>query len=102
MSSFHPVTPIDSIKTNSARRFLINGHPILVANVDNEFYAIDDRCSHEDSSLSLGCLKGELISCTLHGSRFSVKTGLPMEPPATEAVRTYQTRFHDDMLEVLI
>lgn len=73
---------------------------ILLANVEGKIYAVDDMCTHEDSSLSLGCLKGELISCTLHGSRFNVRTGRPMEEPATEALRRYAVRINNDRIEI--
>jgi len=73
---------------------------ILLANVDGKIYAVDDLCTHEDSSLSLGCLKGDLISCTLHGSRFSVRSGQPIEEPATEPLRRYPVRITGDRIEV--
>lgn len=66
--------------------------PILLANVAGTVYACDDTCTHEDSSLSLGCLDGELVKCTLHGSRFNVRTGEPREEPAEEPLRTYPVR----------
>lgn len=75
---------------------------ILLANVEGKIYAVDDMCTHEDSSLSLGCLKGELISCTLHGSRFNVRTGQPMEEPATEALRRYPVRVKNDRIEICL
>lgn len=91
-AEFTVVSSVGTIKPGLTRRVTLGGHPILIANVDGVFYAVDDLCTHEDSSLSLGCLKGELVSCTLHGSRFSVKTGAPMEEPATKPLRTYPVR----------
>ncbi len=73
---------------------------ILLANVDGKIYAVDDMCTHEDSSLSLGCLKGELVSCTLHGSRFNVRSGQPMEEPATEALQRYPVRISHGRIEI--
>ena len=70
--------------------------PVLLANVSGTFYACDDTCTHEDSSLALGCLDGELVKCTLHGSRFNVRTGCPMEEPADEPLRTYPVRVDGD------
>ncbi len=75
---------------------------ILLANVEGKIYAVDDMCTHEDSSLSLGCLKGELVSCTLHGSRFNVRSGQPMEEPATEALRRYPVRINQDRIEICL
>ena len=76
--------------------------PILLANVDGRIFAVDDMCTHEDSSLSLGCLKGELVSCTLHGSRFNVRTGQAMEEPATESLRCYPVRIKNERIEVCL
>ena len=58
---FFPVSPASTIIKGVAKPFTIDGHNLLIANVEGEFFAIEDRCSHEDSRLSLGCLKGELI-----------------------------------------
>ena len=48
--------------------------------------------SYHTSFEHLGCLEGELVKCTLHGSRFSVRTGEPQEEPAEEPLRTYPVR----------
>lgn len=73
----------------------VHGRRILVANVDGVFYATDDTCTHEDASLSGGSLHGELVKCPLHGSRFSLRTGEPMEDPAEEALRCYSVCVED-------
>lgn len=70
----------------------VGARRILVANVDGRFYATDDTCTHEDASLSGGALRGELVRCPLHGSRFSVRTGEVQEEPAEEDLRTYRVR----------
>lgn len=97
---FVAVTTTDQVRPGQTRRVVLEGVPILVANVDGRFYAVDDLCTHEDSSLSLGCLKGELVDCTLHGSRFSVVTGEPMEEPATEPLRTWPVRIEGDTVMI--
>ena len=89
---FVAISDTSEIRPGLTRRVIVNGHPVLIANVSGSFYAVDDLCTHEESSLSLGCLKGELISCTLHGSRFNVITGEPTEEPATEPLKTYPVK----------
>lgn len=71
------------------KRVDVNGRRILLANVDGRFYATEDRCTHEDASLSTGSLRGELVKCPLHGSRFNVRTGEVLEEPAKETLSTY-------------
>jgi 3-phenylpropionate/trans-cinnamate dioxygenase ferredoxin subunit len=94
------VASAEDIRPGQTKRVVVDGHAVLLANVDGRYYGVDDMCTHEDSSLSLGCLKGELVSCTLHGSRFSVVTGEPMEEPATEALKTWPVRLQDG--EILV
>jgi len=96
------IAHINDIKLNSTKKFIIENTPILVTNLEGDFFAINDLCTHEDSSLALGCLRGEYVDCTLHGSRFSVKTGIPIDEPATEAVQTYPLTIKDDTLFIEI
>jgi 3-phenylpropionate/trans-cinnamate dioxygenase ferredoxin subunit len=74
------------------KRIDVRGRRILLANVEGRLCAVDDTCTHEDASLSTGVLKGELVKCPLHGSRFNVCTGKAMEEPAEENLRTYAVR----------
>lgn len=77
-----------------------NFGPILLANVEDKIFAVDDTCTHEDSSLALGCLRGELVKCTLHGSWFSVVTGAPTEEPADEPLNTYEVEIRNNEIWV--
>ncbi len=79
------------------------GRRLLLANVEGNFYAVDDLCTHEDIPLYLGCLQGEFIKCSLHGSRFNLRTGEVMDEPADEGLRTYPLRIEgDDILLGLV
>ena len=96
------VAPLSGVLPGDTLKVTTDRGDILLANVEGKIYAVDDMCTHEDSSLSLGCLKGELVSCTLHGSRFNVRTGQPMEEPATEALRRYPVRISQDRIEICL
>jgi 3-phenylpropionate/trans-cinnamate dioxygenase ferredoxin subunit len=78
----------------------VDGQRILLANVDGVFYATDDTCTHEDASLSTGSLTGEMVKCPLHGSRFDLRTGEPMEDPAEEPLRCYPASVQDGVVRV--
>ncbi len=66
-------------------------HSYLVARVNDEYFVVDNMCSHEDSELILGCLKNKTIKCSLHGSYFDLKTGSALNEPADEPIKTYKT-----------
>ena len=78
--------------------------PILVVNIDGDCYALEDRCSHEDFELSAGAFDpgAATIECVLHGSRFDVRDGRALNPPAYAPVRTYRTKIEDDAVWILV
>ena len=64
-------------------------------NVDGEFYAISDVCTHDDGPLVEGTLDGDCIICPRHGARFNVKTG-QQTMPAFAPVPLYQVKIEGD------
>jgi 3-phenylpropionate/trans-cinnamate dioxygenase ferredoxin subunit len=94
----------DEIAPGTAARFDVDGHRIAVVRIGDDFYAIGDRCSHADFSLSEGDVwEDELeIECPKHGSTFSLVTGEPQTLPATQPVPAYPVQVDgDDVLVVL-
>jgi 3-phenylpropionate/trans-cinnamate dioxygenase ferredoxin subunit len=100
VGEFRPAARAAEIAPGKMRRVEIAGQRILICNVDGRYCATDDTCTHEDASLSRGFLKGELVKCPLHGSRFNVCTGEVLDDPATEALRTYRVRVENDTIMV--
>jgi 3-phenylpropionate/trans-cinnamate dioxygenase ferredoxin subunit len=62
----------------------------------DDWYAVDDECSHAAIPLSEGDVEGCEIECWLHGSRFDLRTGKPTGPPASEPVTIYPVRVDGD------
>jgi 3-phenylpropionate/trans-cinnamate dioxygenase ferredoxin subunit len=73
-----------------------------VFNCAGSFYAIEDRCSHDDGPLAEGILDAErcTIECPRHGSLFDLKTGKPRTLPAYLPVDTFQVRVENDMIKL--
>jgi len=88
--AFIAVADVGAVPPGSFVRVVLDGRPYLIANVGGRFYGVEDNCSHEDYPLSYGCLDGDRIKCSLHGSRFDLATGLPTEEPAELPIRTYR------------
>lgn len=92
-SDFVAVTTTDACQPGQMLCVRLAGRRILIANVDGVFYAVDELCSHEEASLAKGCLQdGAKVKCPLHGSRFDLVSGQPLEDPATEPLQTYPIR----------
>lgn len=73
---------------------------ITVFNVDGEFYAIDDTCTHQDASLADGWLEGCEVECPLHAAIFDLRTGEPDGLLARRPVRTHAVHVVDGVVRV--
>lgn len=74
---------------------------IAVFNFNGEFFAMNDKCSHGNASMSEGYLEDDgTVECPLHASRFCLKTGVPQCVPATEPIRTFPVSIEDGSLFV--
>ncbi len=93
---------VDELEPGTARRFDVGRHRIALVRIGDDFYAVGDRCSHADFSLSEGEVwPDELeIECWKHGSTFSLKTGEPQSLPATRPVPVYDVRVEGDAVWV--
>lgn len=94
----------DDLAPGEARRFDVAGHRIALVRIGDDFYAIGDRCSHADFSLSDGDVyPDELeIECWKHGSTFSLTSGEPQCLPAVRPVPVYDVRVEGDDVYVVL
>lgn len=91
----------DEVAVDTPVRVELDGHAIaVVRDSSGEVFAIGDRCTHGDISLSEGFVEGENLECWAHGSQFSLRTGWPLNLPAYEPVPVFDVKVSDD--EILI
>ncbi|MFN8016215.1 MAG: non-heme iron oxygenase ferredoxin subunit [Acidimicrobiia bacterium] len=88
---------VNDYPSPSMKRVDIDGLRLCVMNVENDFYVIDDRCSHADFSLSEGDLdtSAKEVECPKHGAIFDITSGEPRSLPATQNVKTYRVLVND-------
>lgn len=95
----HLICPEGDIKPGRAIRVTISGHAIAIAKSKNgKIYAIDDKCSHGEISLSEGFVENDSIECWAHGAKFSLETGAALTLPAFEPVSVYETFVEDGQI----
>ncbi len=73
---------------------------IAVARSGDEYFAIEDICTHDGAELTGGAIEGTEIICPRHGARFCLRTGEALSPPAYEPVRVFATKIEDGHLWV--
>jgi nitrite reductase/ring-hydroxylating ferredoxin subunit len=73
---------------------------LAVFNIDGEFFATDDTCTHEESSLADGYIDCDVVECAFHFAKFSIRDGRALALPATEPLQTYETHVADGVVYV--
>ena len=92
MDDFTRVCSISEVKTNSVKRFVVNGKEIALFNLAGKFYAIAAQCTHAGGPLHEGDVQGNEVECPWHGARFDIATGAALSPPAPGPVQKYEIR----------
>jgi len=57
------------------KKVSVDENEILVTNIDGNYFAIDDTCTHAGGTLSEGKLEDSTITCDWHGAKFDCKNG---------------------------
>jgi 3-phenylpropionate/trans-cinnamate dioxygenase ferredoxin component len=96
------VAPVEELPPGAMRVVPAGSRLVGVFNCGGTFYAIEDRCSHDDGPLAEGDWDPEacVVVCPRHGSRFDLQTGIPMSLPAFEKVETFPVSVRDGMVVV--
>ena len=106
MAGWFNVAPEEELSSGQAKLVDVDNVMIAVFNLDGEYYAIEDVCTHDGAPM-LGCglepekiIDGAEIICPRHGARFCVKTGSALSAPAYEPAPTFPVRVENGMVQV--
>lgn len=86
----------------AAKRVEAAGHRIAIFILAGKYWAIEDTCPHRGGPLSEGMLAEDEVICPWHGSRFNVKTGAVLTPPAQRNVKSFPVRIVGTDVEVQV
>lgn len=76
---------------------------VAVFHVDGEWYAVENRCTHDDGPLVEGDLvEPYVVECPRHGARFDIRTGDVLRMPAFEPVPVFEVKVENGHVYVLI
>ena len=96
------VCPVQELPPGEMK--IVTAGPVSVGvyNLDGQFYAIEDRCSHDDGPLCEGEFDPEtgVVVCPRHGANFDIRNGEALTLPAFEPVSVYPVRVVDGIVKV--
>ncbi len=84
----------------TAQRLAAEGAAIVIANLEGEFVAFQNECTHRGGPLGEGLLENGVVECPFHAGQFNVRTGAVVSPPPTEPIKTYPVRVEGDDIKV--
>lgn len=93
--TFVKVAAVTEIEQGEALKIGEGDTAVAVFNVDGEFFATQDKCTHGEWSLSDGYLEGDVIECTLHWGKFCVRTGKVRALPACDPIKVFPLEIRD-------
>lgn len=94
------ICPLADLPPGDTRRVDISPPIAVFHTEDEEVFAIDDTCSHQDASLADGWVEGCEVECPLHASKFDLRTGAVDCPPAKLPVRTHTVVIENGIIYV--
>ena len=98
------VAPVDELPPGSVKIVVAGSLMLGVYNCGGSFYAIEDRCSHDDGPLAEGDFDVEegYAVCPRHGAHIDIRTGQALTLPAVLPVDTFPVRVEDGMIKVTV
>ena len=100
MSDWVTVAKVGEVAPGDWRTAMVDDAPIVVFNLDGEYYAIEDVCTHDGGQLTGGTVEGDEIVCPRHGARFCIRTGEALSAPAYEPTARFPVRIENGEIQV--
>lgn len=90
----------DEIPDGEVKTYVVDGRRIAVARANEQLYAVQDLCTHDDGPLGEGELEGFSIVCPRHGAKFDVRTGAVVAMPAISPIESFPVMEKDGRIHV--
>lgn len=100
MADWVDAAPVEGIQNRRSVLVDVDGTMVVVFNLEGEYYAVEDVCTHDGAEIASGCLVEDAIECPRHGARFDLRTGAVLAPPAYEPLQTFPVRVDNGMVQV--
>jgi 3-phenylpropionate/trans-cinnamate dioxygenase ferredoxin subunit len=100
MADWVTVARADELAPGQWKIVDVDGAQVAVFNLDGQYHAIEDVCTHDGGQLTGGSIEGSEIVCPRHGARFCIKTGAALTAPAYEATAKFPVRIENGVVEV--
>ncbi len=98
--AFVVAAKVSEVPPGTVKAIELGDESVAICNVDGEFYAVANICTHDEGPLNAGYLLGDEIECPRHGARFNVRTGEVKVLPAIVPLPTFEVKLDGDNILV--
>ena len=102
MNSFVKVATKSDIPVGEMRSFFVDHTAVVICNLNNEYFALADECSHDSSPFDGGHLDAGNIVCPRHGATFDLRTGNATSPPAVVGIDKYELKIEGEDILIMV
>jgi len=102
VAEFHKLAAADEVGPGEIKQYLVEDRFVALCNVEGEFHAFEDVCTHQFTHLSEGEFSGAEVTCPLHGAKFDVKTGAVKSLPAVKPVPKHEVKVENGNVYVAL
>jgi len=99
-TQFVDVAKLHDVPPGGKKCVEVAGQKILLCNNKDMIFAIENQCSHVLEPLEDGRMRNGWISCPVHGARFDLASGKPLNPPALFPIKTFEVKIEGDVISV--
>jgi len=102
MSQFFDAAKKSEITDGGKLLVEVDDRLVILFQVGDSYFCIDDVCTHDGGTLSDGEFEGFEIACPRHGAKFDVRCGAVTCMPATQPTVSHETKVDGDTIQVKI
>jgi len=96
MGTLIKIARTEEVSAGQKKAFEVEGKRIAIFNIDGQFSAIDDTCTHAGGPLSEGQVQDSKVTCPWHGAQFDIKSGAVLQGPAANNITCYKVKIEGD------
>lgn len=102
MSEFLQVAKVSDVVRAGKLIVEVEDRMVVLLHINDQFFCIDDVCTHDGGPLGEGELCGYELACPRHGAKFDVRNGAALTMPATEPTIVHEVKIEGDNVFVRI
>ncbi|MFQ5732706.1 MAG: Rieske (2Fe-2S) protein [Planctomycetaceae bacterium] len=96
MQEYSKIAEVNEIPPGGRKPVVVDDLPALLIRVGDDYFCIEDTCTHDGQAMTDGPIADHEITCPRHGARFDIRSGAPLCMPATEPVTVFALEVRND------